>query len=106
MMLDLKDIIQIGSIFAAIVGGYFTIKVTLSRHEKEDEKEFKKIEDEFRKHDKYATEFFERIGKLEVWQSAQLEINKNVGEHWQRIENKLTAIEKLLHELITREHDK
>lgn len=46
--------------------------------------------------EKFVSEHFDRIEVLERKQSVQEEINRNMGDHWKRIEDKLNTIEGLL----------
>lgn len=72
------------------------IRETSRNHEEHDEAQFSQLQ-------KYATEFFERIQKLEITQAGQSEINKstnsaleNIRREQERSNTKLDTIEGLL----------
>lgn len=85
--------ITIGFPLITFIVGYMTMmtkfEVRFANHEELDKKEFNMLI-------KYSTEFFDRITKLELSQSAQGEINKSHTETLIRIDRKLDTIEDLL----------
>lgn len=89
----LEIIFVVGVPLVTFIVGYSKLVSKFESHEKEDEKEFQTLM-------KYSTEFFDRVTKLEISQSAQSEINKNHGRQYDEIKSELGDIKSILLKLI------
>lgn len=95
-MIETKDLIQIGVLGVAVIASYVKLQIQFERHEKEDEKEYKEIDDTFDSHAEQLKAIYLRINAVEIKQATYDENSKHTTEALKQIFERLGSIESML----------